>query len=126
MPRRHELTEKQWNKIKEHLPLKSKRGRPRADDRKTINGILYVLRTGCQWYYMPEKYGSYQTCHRRLLNWQNKGTWKNIFCHLLGELDDAGKLDLSITHLDASRRSAKKKATQLVKSQGLSLLNHRF
>ena len=32
-------------------------GRPRADDRKVLNGILYVLRTGCAWKEMPQKYG---------------------------------------------------------------------
>jgi len=118
MPTRHELTNKQWNKIKKYIPLHSKTGRPRADDRKTLNGIIYVLRTGCQWYFMPEKYGSYKTCHRRLKQWQEKGYWENIFHHLLGELDLAGKLDLTVTYLDATKRLSKKGEPWLVRLCG--------
>ena len=41
-----ELTEEQWNFIKPLLPVQRGRGRPRADDRKTLDGILFVLKTG--------------------------------------------------------------------------------
>jgi transposase len=54
-----ELTDEQWDYIKPHLPTPSEVGRPRADDRKTINGILYVLSTGYAWCYMPKAYGSH-------------------------------------------------------------------
>lgn len=114
MVTRTELKERQWNKIKRYLPEHERTGRPRADDRKTLNGILFVLRSGCQWYLMPEKYGSYKTCHRRLKEWQHSGYWENIFRHLLGELDLAGKLDLSVTYLDSSKKLAKKGEPWLV------------
>jgi transposase len=45
----HELSDEEWNFIKPSLPPKSKIGRPRIDDRIVINGILYVLFTGCRW-----------------------------------------------------------------------------
>lgn len=118
MPRRHELSEKQWRKIRKHLPPQSKTGRPRADDRKTLNGILYVLRTGCQWHFMPEYYGSYKTCHRRLKQWQEQGHWEKLFQHLLGELDSHAKLDLTVTYLDASKKLAKKGDPWLVRLSG--------
>ena len=47
--------------IKNFLPPKSRVVRPRADDRMVLNGILYVLSTGCRWMDMPLKYGSYKT-----------------------------------------------------------------
>jgi transposase len=48
--RMSELSDKEWRRLKKLLPLPRKgRGRPGADDRKTLNGILYVLRTGCRW-----------------------------------------------------------------------------
>ena len=43
-----ELTEQQWRRLKRLVPPPRRLGRPRADDRRTINGILFVLRTGCQ------------------------------------------------------------------------------
>jgi transposase len=56
------LTNDQWALIRPHLPLPKKRGRPRAQDRRTINGILNVLGTGCRWQDLPPGYGSPVTC----------------------------------------------------------------
>jgi len=64
-----EITDTQWNMIKPHLPKPARTGRPRAEDRKTINGILFVGITGCRWTEMPERYGTKSTAHRRLQNW---------------------------------------------------------
>ena len=44
-----ELSDAQWKLIQPWWPAPKRRGRPRADDRRTINGVLYVLRTGCRW-----------------------------------------------------------------------------
>ena len=62
-----------WNFIKHFFPPKSKIGRPRIDDRIVINGILYILFTGCRWMNMPLKYGSYKTAWKRLKKWQEEG-----------------------------------------------------
>jgi transposase len=56
-----ELSDFEWEVIKPLLPPMSRVGRPRADDRRIINGILYVLTTGCRWMDMPLEYGSYKT-----------------------------------------------------------------
>jgi len=53
-----ELCDEQWEHLEPLLPPPRHRGRPRADDRKTLNGILYVLRTGCRWQDVPREYGS--------------------------------------------------------------------
>jgi transposase len=55
---RHDLSDEQWVVI-EPLILKKprKRGRPRNDDRQTLNGILYVVKTGCAWEDLPREYG---------------------------------------------------------------------
>jgi transposase len=56
---RREITDQQWEVIKPLLPVKkTNRGRPPVDPRKTLNGILYVLKTVCPWADMPRKYGS--------------------------------------------------------------------
>lgn len=69
------LTEKQWAVLE---PLLSKQnfkkgGRPRSNERKTFDGILWVLKTGAQWNEMPRRYGSYTTAWRRLKTWEKMG-----------------------------------------------------
>jgi transposase len=59
--------------------IMSRVGRPRADDRMVLNGILYVLTSGCRWCDMPAEYGSYKTAWRRLKKWQEMGIWDSIF-----------------------------------------------
>ena len=57
-----------WYEIKLILPQEKPNntiGRPVVQFRKVLNGILYVLRTGCQWKMLPKEYGSGSTCHRR-------------------------------------------------------------
>ena len=71
--RNTELTDKQWANLAPLLPPRRPRGRPRADDRKTLNGILYVLRTGCRRQDVPREYGSPTTCWRRLKAWEEDG-----------------------------------------------------
>ena len=73
-----ELTDKQWDKIVPHLPAHSRTGRPRADDRKMANAILYVCVTGCRWRDLPKMYGPISTAHKRLQDWVKSGTWEKI------------------------------------------------
>lgn len=66
-PYRSDLTDKQWQRIKPLLPKLAHTGRPKVDDREVINGILYVLVTGCGWEYLPHDIAaSYQTCPKPL------------------------------------------------------------
>jgi len=74
-----ELSDGEWEIIKYLLPPRSRVGRPRADDRMVLNGILYVLVTGCRWMDMPTRYGSYKTAWKRLKRWQDEGFWDRIF-----------------------------------------------
>ena len=69
------LTDAQWAKIQ---PLLLKRlrhphgGRPRADDRKVLEGILWILRSGARWQDLPEEFPSPSTCWRRLRDWEEQ------------------------------------------------------
>ena len=61
------------------LPLRRpSRGRPRADDRRTLEAILYVQRTGCAWAALPAEFGDEATAHRRWQEWQAAGLWERI------------------------------------------------
>ncbi len=105
-----ELTEAQWALIEPLLPEKAWTGRPRADDRKTLNGILWVLRTGARWADMPREYGVPSTAHVRLQAWQRQKVWENIWRTLLSTLDEQGRLDWSKAHLDGTFIPSKKGA----------------
>jgi transposase len=107
-----ELTEAQWKKIAPLLPPPKGRGRHRADDRRTLSGIMWVLRTGARWQDLPQDYGSDTTCHRRLQDWQREGVWERIWQVFLEELDEEGKLDWSRAFLDGTFVPAKKGARQ--------------
>jgi len=77
-----EVSGEGWGIIKPLLPPRSRVGRPRAGDRMVLNGILYVLVTGCRWMDMPIQYGSYKTAWKRLKRWQDEGVWNRIFKRL--------------------------------------------
>ena len=103
-----EITNKQWKLIQKHLPKPAKTGRPRCDDRTTINGILFVLTVGCRWEELPEKYGSKSTTHLRLQNWQQKGIWKKILSSIIKSAHKSGKINLQKISVDSSSIPAKK------------------
>lgn len=105
-----DLSAKDWKLIQPLLPRKKRRGRARVDDRRTINGILFVLRSGCRWKDMPREYGAPSTCWRRLVVWQREGVWTRVLRVLLGQLGKRGRLKLSHGILDASFAAAKKGA----------------
>src|SRR5215212_78563 len=97
-----DLTDAQWTVIQPLLPPRARRGRPRADDRRTINGILRVLRTGARWADLPRRYGASSTCHARLQRWQGEGIWERLWRLLLGRLDVQRRLDWQRGHLDGT------------------------
>jgi len=107
---RHDLTDQQWGLIAPLLPPQPAVGRHRADDRRTLNGILYILRTGCAWQDLPPEYGSPITGWRRLDCWSADGTWERIWRVLLSQLDAAQQLEWAQAFLDGSFVPAKKGA----------------
>ncbi|MEA3431692.1 MAG: transposase [candidate division WOR-3 bacterium] len=106
-----ELTDEKWKFIEPYLPTPAPTGRPRADDRKTINGILFVLITGCKWTDMPKSYGSPVTAWRRLRNWEEKEVWSKLMQQLKNEVYRAGKISVKAASIDSKTVVAKKGAS---------------
>jgi transposase len=102
------LTDSQWAFIEPQLPPPARTGRPRADDRRTIEGILYILITGCRWQDLPHVYGAPTTVWRRLKRWGEMGIWERIWRAALAELDQHGQFDWSMAFLDGSFAPARK------------------
>lgn len=73
------LSDGQWQILRGLLPKPSKRGAPqRISRRSVINGILYVLRSGCAWRLLPREFPKWKTVYGIFLNWRNDGTWQRI------------------------------------------------
>ena len=105
------LTDEHWSRIKGHLPTyvpSAKGGRPRANDRECLEGILWLLRSGARWRDIPVDLPSGCTCWRRLQEWAGEGILEEIHGQLLAELGDAGQLHLKELLADATFIRAKK------------------
>jgi len=109
---RQELSDAQWRLIAPHLPPPKRTGRPRADDRKTLEGILWVLRSGARWQDVPRAYGSPTTCWRRLREWEEAGVWETLWRVILSALQAEQKLDWAQAFLDGSFVPAKRGALE--------------
>jgi transposase len=104
-----------WAELAPLLPRerpKPKGGRPRVSDRAALAGILFVLRTGIPWEYLPLELGcgSGMTCWRRLRDWQRRGVWARLQHRLLHRLRAAGAIDWTRAALDSATVAAKKGA----------------
>ena len=78
---RYELTDNEWAAIRPMLPNKP-RGVPRVDDRRVLNGIFWVLRSGAPWRDLPESFGPYTTCYNRFVRWRRAAVWARIMAAL--------------------------------------------
>jgi transposase len=83
-----DINDEEWQRVAPLLPeLRPRselRGRPLANTRSVLNGVLWVMYSGATWSAMPRKYPSYQTCHRRFKAWYESGVLKRVVDQLFG------------------------------------------
>jgi putative transposase len=104
MLKRHELSESQWGVIRVLIPGKeSDPGRTGDDNRRFVNAVLYVARTGIPWRDLPERFGHWNSVWRRFDRWCAKGVWTEIATVL-------GEPDLEELHLDSTSVKAHQSA----------------
>jgi transposase len=103
------LDERLWEVIEPLLPPPKKRrkrfpGRKPIDNRSALSAILFVLKTGLPWEYLPQElgWGSGMTAWRRLHAWQRQGVWQKIHEALLAHLAGADRIDWSRAIVDSS------------------------
>ena len=94
--------------ISGELRRKDNRGRSWACNRACFEGILWILRTGSPWRFLPDKYPSPRTCWRRLKQWEEQDVWLDAWRALLGALDGEGLLQWDECFLDGSFAPAKR------------------
>ena len=101
------LPDELWHEIEPllpaHPPHAGKGGRPPADDRDALRGILFVLRTGIPWQALPaEAFGaSGSSCWRRFSQWTQAGVWPELHRRLLNRLGRAGGVNLGRVVVDS-------------------------
>jgi transposase len=96
---RYELADYEWTAIRPMLPNKP-RGVPRVNDRRVLNGIFWVLRSGAPWRDLPAAFGPYTTCYNRFVRWRRAGVWGRIIDALAAAHDAAVQMiDTSIVRV---------------------------
>ncbi|HEY4295370.1 MAG TPA: transposase [Paraburkholderia sp.] len=106
-----DLTDEEWQRVAPLLPeLRPRpelRGRPLANTRSVLNGVLWVMNSGATWSAMPRRYPSYQTCHRRFKSWHESGVLKRVTEQLLGTASEqlCGLMEARMrTHVKVERK----------------------
>src|SRR5919202_6822218 len=101
-----DLTDAQWAVLAPYfaspLPRPDGRGRPWKEARPVLNGVLFVLRTGCAWADLPHHYPPRSTCHDRLQLWIEAGVFEAVLDDLADDLAASGLLDLRECFIDGS------------------------
>lgn len=72
--RRHTISGADWNRVKGLLPSRG----PRADNRRFVNAVLWVARTGCPWRDLPGRFGRWNSAWRRFRRWAGAGVWGRV------------------------------------------------
>jgi len=106
------LTDFEWSVIQPLLPNKP-RGVPRVDDRRVLNGIFWVLRTGAPWRALPAEFGPYTTCYNRFVRWRRAGVFDRIM-QAVSEAYDGDVQMIDSTSVRVHQHAANaKKATRI-------------
>ena len=105
----HQISDSLWQRVEPLLPVykrSCKGGRPRLPLRKIVTGILYVLRTGCQWKAMPSEFGSGSAIHSYFQEWVQLGVFERLWQHALEEYDEMKGIDWRWQSLDGAMTKA--------------------
>ena len=105
----HQISDALWERIEPLLPnykRSCKGGRPRLPRRIVATGILYVLRTGCQWKAMPPQFGSGSAIHAYFQEWVRRGVFQKLWRLALEEYDDLHGIDWEWQSLDGAQTKA--------------------
>ena len=86
--RRHDMSNAVWERLRPHLPGgEGKQGRPAHDNRRFIDAVCWILRTGAPWRDLPPDYGDWKNTHRRFCRWRDRGVWAMLLDAVMDEPD---------------------------------------
>ena len=85
-----DLTDQEWALIEPHMPARKALGRPRKTElRAVVEAILYMLRTGCQWRFLPKEFPPFTTVQGYFYEWRDDGLFERINFELLMQTREA-------------------------------------
>jgi transposase len=106
---RYDLTDFEWSIIEPLLP-KDRRGRKPRNNRRVLNGIFWVLRTGAAWRDLPERYGPYTSAYNRFNRWRKAGIWDRLMDAIVKAHDGKVQMiDSSIVRVHQHASGVKKR-----------------
>jgi transposase len=82
-------------------------GRPRIDQRKALDGIIFQMRSGCQWNHLPKEFGDDASIHRTFQRWIALGVLERIWAKLVETCDELGAVDWIWQSADAALGKAR-------------------
>ncbi len=85
---RHDISDHAWELLEPHLPgRKGSWGGVAEDNRRFINAVFWILRTGAPWRDLPPDYGDWNNTNRRFCRWRDKGIWEGLLEILIDDPD---------------------------------------
>jgi len=85
---RHDLSDHAWELLSAHLPGKAGQwGGIARDNRRFLNAVFWILRTGAPWRDLPPDYGDWKNTHRRFCRWRDQGVWEKLLEQLVDDPD---------------------------------------
>ena len=117
MLRRHEISDHEWERIKDILPPENTgEGRPSKSNRTMFNAMIWLDKTGAPWRDLPEWFGPWQTVYSRFRLWSKNDAFKELFEHLSVEADMQA-FSIDSTSCKAHQHSAGAKKGQKMQKQ---------
>lgn len=119
--KRYELSDGQWEKVKDLLPGRTETvGVTAKDNRQFVNGVMWILRSGSPWRDLPERYGDWKNTHRRFTRWAVSGVWEKVFAVLIKDAkNEYLMIDSTIVRAHQHAAGSKKKTTRLWGAPGV-------
>jgi transposase len=104
--RRHTISTADWNRVKGLLPDRG----PKADNRRFVNAILWVARTGCPWRDLPGRFGNWNSVWRRFRRWAAAGVWGRVLAAVRDPDVSTLILDSTVVRAHPAAAGAQKKS----------------
>mgnify|MGYP001585044511 FL=1 len=115
-----EVPDELWEEIEQvirEIDPPKETGRPRVDARRAFDGIIYRLRTSCQWNHLPENFGSDSSVHRTFQRWVEKGVFQEVWALLVERCDDLGAVEWKWQAADGAMGKARSGGTSSARTR---------